>query len=334
MASRRLRPSGLVALGALGSVSGTALSVRGVSMQRAAAQRWDQVTETYRQERDRFESLEAAANSALRALGHQQELAFRQVVFRMADFLRQNQKVVSESEKYLIAGLDAAISQVVPIDRLEVDQDSWMAAVVAPAAVGLVVKRVAFSSATKYASASTGTRIRTLSGAARRNAVEAYFGGGSLAAGGGGRARGRMALGTTTVGVAVLISGLVVAGQGYRADTKARDYEQTMMADVRELRSAAQEFAVVVRRAVELGWLLDELTDRAVPILDHLESEPFDPVRSEVLFQQAYALTLAIRDVATVHVIDESNKLNAKITDLEIRYRRLLKETEVGRPDE
>jgi hypothetical protein len=73
--------------------------------------------------------------------------------------------------------------------------------------------------------ASTGTLIGSLSGAAAWNATLAWLGGGSLAAGGGGMALGSLVLGGITVGPAVLIGGFVLAGEGEKALTKAREYE-------------------------------------------------------------------------------------------------------------
>lgn len=71
--------------------------------------------------------------------------------------------------------------------------------------------------------ASTGTAIATLSGAAATNATLAALGGGALAAGGGGIALGTTILGASTLGVGILVGGIIftIAGEGVRA--KAND---------------------------------------------------------------------------------------------------------------
>lgn len=69
--------------------------------------------------------------------------------------------------------------------------------------------------------ASTGTAISTLSGVAATNATLAALGGGSLAAGGGGMALGSMVLGGATLGVGILIGGIIFGITGSKLSSKA-----------------------------------------------------------------------------------------------------------------
>ncbi len=70
-------------------------------------------------------------------------------------------------------------------------------------------------------SASTGTAIYTLSGAAATNATLAALGGGSLAAGGGGMALGELILGVTALGVGLLVGGIIFSCTGSKLSSKA-----------------------------------------------------------------------------------------------------------------
>ena len=75
--------------------------------------------------------------------------------------------------------------------------------------------------------ASTGTAISALSGAAATNATLAALGGGSLAAGGGGIALGTTILGAATLGVALLVGGVIFSCIGSKLSGKAdKAYEQ------------------------------------------------------------------------------------------------------------
>lgn len=67
----------------------------------------------------------------------------------------------------------------------------------------------AYNAAMTFGAASTGTAISALSGAAATNATLAFFGGGSLAAGGLGMAGGAMVLGGLVAGPALLVMGLI-----------------------------------------------------------------------------------------------------------------------------
>ncbi len=62
--------------------------------------------------------------------------------------------------------------------------------------------------------ASTGTAIASLSGAAATNATLAALGGGALAAGGGGMALGSLVLGGATLGVGLLVGGIIMNATG------------------------------------------------------------------------------------------------------------------------
>lgn len=69
--------------------------------------------------------------------------------------------------------------------------------------------------------ASTGTAIASLSGAAATNATLAALGGGAIAAGGGGIALGTTILGATTLGVGVLVGGIIFNLTGKKLSNKA-----------------------------------------------------------------------------------------------------------------
>jgi hypothetical protein len=88
----------------------------------------------------------------------------------------------------------------------------------------------AYNGTMLLATASTGTAISTLSGAAATNATLAWLGGGSLAAGGGGMAMGAMVLGGLVAGPALAIFGHIVGNKGEEALNNARsNMEQAMV---------------------------------------------------------------------------------------------------------
>ena len=78
-------------------------------------------------------------------------------------------------------------------------------------------------------SASTGTAISALSGVAATNATLAALGGGSLAAGGGGIALGTTILGAATLGVGLLVGGVIFSCTGSNLSGKAdKAWEQML----------------------------------------------------------------------------------------------------------
>lgn len=84
-----------------------------------------------------------------------------------------------------------------------------------------------------FGAASTGTPIITLSGAALTNATLAALGGGSLAAGGGGMALGATVLGAATLGVGLLVGGIIFNTTGEKLPNEAdKVWEQMGRAEV------------------------------------------------------------------------------------------------------
>ncbi|GHU73954.1 hypothetical protein FACS1894188_00800 [Clostridia bacterium] len=69
--------------------------------------------------------------------------------------------------------------------------------------------------------ASTGTAIASLSGVAATNAALAALGGGAIAAGGGGMALGTAILGASTLGIGLLVGGIVFSIAGNSVSDKA-----------------------------------------------------------------------------------------------------------------
>ncbi|SKB55182.1 hypothetical protein SAMN02745120_2061 [Acetoanaerobium noterae] len=80
--------------------------------------------------------------------------------------------------------------------------------------------------------ASTGTAIASLSGVAATNATLAALGGGAIAAGGGGIALGTTILGATTLGVGLLVGGIIFNVTGGKLSDKADEaYSQMKKAE-------------------------------------------------------------------------------------------------------
>lgn len=178
--------------------------------------------------------------------------------------------------------------------------------------------------ATSVGVASTGTLIGGLSGAAAWNATLAWLGGGSLVTGGGGMALGSVVLGGITVGPAVLIGGFVLAGEGEKALTKAREYEAQVNTGIAKIKAANDFMQQVKRRITELSNLVESLNDRAVLSLNELESLPsFDKNRDASKFQQVGLLVKALAEIMKTPVLDNIGNLNPATATIKAKYRTL-----------
>ena len=107
-------------------------------------------------------------------------------------------------------------------------------------------------------SASTGTAISSLSGAAVPKATLAWLGGGSLATGGGGMAVGVLTLGSLFVGPAALVSGFVEMSRAARFVTEVESKKAEMKVARVKIRQQVEMIEVYRHRIRELRKSIDE----------------------------------------------------------------------------
>ncbi len=120
---------------------------------------------------------------------------------------------------------------------------------VAAGAVGGALTAIgAYGAATTFAAASTGTAIATLSGAAATNATLAFFGGGSLAAGGLGIAGGMMVLGGLVAGPALMVMGLITGAKADEKLEKAMANQAQAEETIEALNTASFQCTAIRRR--------------------------------------------------------------------------------------
>jgi len=99
--------------------------------------------------------------------------------------------------------------------------------------------------ATAIGTASTGTAIANLSGAALENALLAWLGGGAVSVGGGGIALGSFVLGSITIGPAIGIAGITLSKKAEKALTEAVMYEKEVEKRVTQLKIFTEKLKTV-----------------------------------------------------------------------------------------
>lgn len=100
---------------------------------------------------------------------------------------------------------------------------------------GFAASGAATAAVTALGTASTGTAIASLSGAALNNAILAALGGGSLAAGGGGIALGTTILGAASLGAGLLVGGIIFNLTGSNLSDKADEAYKEMQRAEKEI---------------------------------------------------------------------------------------------------
>ncbi len=141
---------------------------------------------------------------------------------------------------------------------------------VAGTAWGVAAAFGAYKAAGLLAYASTGTAIASLSGAAATNATMAFFGGGSLAAGGLGMSGGMMVLGGLVAGPALLVMGLV-AGDAAKKNLEQAKTNQLEAVQLAEQDTASKQCEAIRRRTYMLYNLLARLDTYFMPSIYKME---------------------------------------------------------------
>lgn len=124
-----------------------------------------------------------------------------------------------------------------------------------------------------FGTASTGTAIASLSGAAATNAALAALGGGSIAAGGGGMAAGAALLGGATLGVGLLVGGVIFNITGSKMSDKADEAWRQSKKEEEQVNTICTYFEELIRNANLYQDSLNSvkrLYDQQISILKHI----------------------------------------------------------------
>ena len=150
---------------------------------------------------------------------------------------------------------------------------------------GAAIAAGAYGLAHAFAAASTGTAIASLNGVAATNATLAFFGGGSLAAGGMGMAGGAMVLGGFVAGPALMVMGLIVGNAAKKNLMQAVANQEEAIQVAAEVKRAELQCEAIRRRTNMFYTLLARLDTYFLPFIYRLE----DVLESEGEDYRAYS---------------------------------------------
>lgn len=270
------------------------------------------------------EAIRDDLNDTLEDFGSYRMIALKNTVGVFLEYLdRMNQK--SKTKEYdFLKEIDLAheeLSEMKEIDMRASEAMKTLAVGSGFAAVGLVgTPALVTATVTALCTASTGTAISTLSGAAATNAVLAWLGGGSIAAGGGGVAAGTAVMGaitaTATMGLAVIAVGTLASAFYSKKATESVQY----LAEIQQWAAETEQCWVAMdgikSRVLELHNVTEELEARTLKELADLEPlvESFDPNDKNQVkeFQEAAIMVKSMSELAQTPILDEDGNINEK----------------------
>ena len=137
---------------------------------------------------------------------------------------------------------------------------------------GALVGIASYGGAMMFAKASTGTAIATLSGAAKKNATLAWFGGGSLKAGGLGMAGGKVVLAGVVLAPIAIVAGVLAAAQGKARLAEARRVHAEAVDAVNKIETVITGMRGIENVSNGYIELLTGLSGQFRPFLNEMES--------------------------------------------------------------
>jgi len=165
--------------------------------------------------------------------------------------------------------LDITIEQFEEWEGAAAYATDVLSGVVGSAGAGTATAAAAQGMVGSLAAASTGTPIAALKGVAATKATLAWFGGGSLAAGGGGMALGAVALNALIAGPAILAAGFFAQRKAEKIDTDVAKHIADMDIAEEKTKTAMSSFGATRLRVDELM----QATEEADKALQHVLSE-------------------------------------------------------------
>lgn len=157
---------------------------------------------------------------------------------------------------------------------------------------------------TAIGTASTGTAISSLSGAAYTNALLAWFGGGAVAAGGGGMALGTMVLGGIVAGPAVAVAGFTLASKSEEALTEATKFELRVKKVIKEMEVKRKKAKYIARKAYERRKVLKTMNAKLEETLNRVTKNP----ENKEDFLILVTLAESVRNIISTPLVNKGGK--------------------------
>lgn len=280
------------------------------------------------------EKVRYLANERLRHMGEIRLSALKNTVGRFIQIMERMKQGVKDKEYEMLTQIDMSegeLKEIVAIDQKKMATTVGIgAAATAAAAVG--VRKATILGIQKLATASTGTAIKQLRGAAAQKATMAWLGGGSVASGGGGVALGasRFAMiGRAATGIGILTTAATVASMYYsQKHTETVKY----LADVKvweaKTLAACELMRSIVRRSDEIATLTTRMEARCTDALDSLDeiADGFDSgdIAHVKTFQKSAILVKSISQLCQTPLIDEEGGLNGDLDAVTLSSEKVL----------
>ncbi|MPV51420.1 hypothetical protein GCG21_15655 [Pseudactinotalea sp. HY160] len=312
----------VIGLGAA-AAAGVAAGVQGVRSHVQARHSRREVVKDHAEAVEQLILIQARTDQIASDYGQRMFSVQSETLGHLVRWLEAHEKAVRRLDGEVVDGIELRIPE---LRKLKFDLEhatSGALGLVTAGGAGLAAQAAALWGVGALASAGTGTAISSLSGAAAQNAVLAWLGGGTLAAGGTGMAGGVIVLAFIAAVPTVAVAGLTIAWSGARQRRKTAEHEAQARVQIASMSAAGQLATRVGERVNELRDVLGSMSTRTEDAISDLEAVNFDhddPAHARLLLRTVQ-LCRALREILNVPVIDTDGQLTDESVEIVARYR-------------
>lgn len=283
--------------------------------------------------KSRLDSAHKTTNRVLEELGYTQMEIVNGTITRAAkliSMLKIERNCLSNSRQVRCGEIGNFVANV---NNFKVAIDGMLAS----AGSGALAGFGAFGAVGSLATASTGTAIGGLSGVAATNATLAWFGGGSLAAGGLGMAGGMAVLGGVVAGPAIAIGALAMAHVAEEKKEKARSlynlvetWDKCANGEILCLQHVNNRCNEKMKTLKELDKKLDENLDMMFAMFEgyNFDLKRFlDPDKAlDLVDTSIFKPAQAINELIDAPVLSENDELTKKLQEHQNNGQKIVKQ--------
>ncbi|WP_139492149.1 hypothetical protein [Brevibacillus dissolubilis] len=260
---------------AIAGAVGIAKGVKSVSNNNEARDLNERAEDIYEEARLELEEAKEETTETLAELGELKLRTWDEQIGRFVEVVGKIQHVQVQGAAAVDGNRQAALTEndIMEMRQLSLKAGEVVAGGIQSLGAGALAGVASYGGALMFASASTGTAITALSGVAATNATLAWFGGGSLAAGGLGMAGGAAVLGGIVAGPAIALGGFLMESKSKKnlAEAKATLAKAKQAAE--EFRTATSMLEAICDIAEQYIEAIEEMAPRMTAILDRVEYE-------------------------------------------------------------
>lgn len=275
---------------------------------------------TYDKAKDALESVREETQQELVLLGEQKVALYTDALLPFVDAFLEI-KNIDFTDPNLAIDKDMVFTEtdLAEIAKISLQMADVLAGGAAALGGGALAGIGAFGGAGLLATASTGTAISSLAGAAATNATLAWFGGGALAAGGLGMAGGAIVLGGIVAAPVLAVGGFLLASKSQAALTDAYSNKSKAEATAEAMKAARTAARSILRRTEEIRVVLSDLTtpfQDMVEDLRDLVQEDTDyskySEREKNIVRNSAAFAVTAKNILETPIINEQGVVTQK----------------------